>query len=142
MSGPSIVSLTTTIDGITEEDKAIYYKDDLLLDLPYDHSNSYKVNVTISCSFTGHPKPQVTWLLNGDTVNSSLCINGTIVTKGNTSTLQLIIFDPRPYMGSYQCEVVNEAGYVSNTTRILRKGTQTHTHAHTHQAWIKILTKN
>jgi len=47
----------------------------------------------------------------------------TIVTKENTSNLHLMMSDPRPYMGSYQCVAVNEAGYVSKTMRILPRGT-------------------
>ncbi|XP_065912633.1 hemicentin-1-like isoform X3 [Dysidea avara] len=114
---PSIVTLNTIVDGITEGHN---YKEDLLLDIS-QVSNNYKVNVTITCSFTGHPRPQVNWLLNGDDIYS--CdINVTIVTEGNTSTLHLMMFDPQPYMGSYQCVVVNKAGYVSKTTRILPRG--------------------
>ena len=115
-TAPSIVALS-----ITEGHNTTYYKEDLLLDLPQIATN--KVNVTITCSFTGHPTPQVNWLLNGDNVSS--CINVTNVTEGNTSTLHLIMSDPRPYMGSYQCVVVNEAGCVSKTTRILPRGTFT-----------------
>ncbi|XP_065912639.1 striated muscle preferentially expressed protein kinase-like isoform X2 [Dysidea avara] len=118
MIAPSIVTLNTIVDGITN--KGHNYKEDLLLDIS-QVSNNYKVNVTITCSFTGHPRPQVNWLLNGDDI-SSCDINVTIVTEGNTSTLHLMMFDPRPYMGSYQCVVVNKAGYVSKTTRILPRG--------------------
>ena len=113
------MALDATVDGITEGHNATYYKEDMLLDLPQVSTN-YKVNVTIVCSFTGHPRPQVKWLLNGDNISS--CVNVTNVTEGNASTLHLMMFDPRPYMGSYQCVVVNEAGYVSRTTRILPKG--------------------
>ena len=120
ITAPSIMALNTTIDGITEGHDTTYYKEDLLLDLPQVSTN-YKINVTITCSFTGHPRPQVNWILNGDNISS--CINVTIVTEENTSNLHLMMFDPRNYMGSYQCVVVNEAGYVSKTTRILPRGT-------------------
>jgi len=114
ITAPSIVVLNTTIDDITEGHD---YKEDLLLDLSQD----YNINVTITCSFTGHPRPQVNWLHNGDNISS--CTNVMIVTEENTSNLHLMMSDPRPYMGSYQCVVVNEAGYVSKTTRILPRGT-------------------
>ena len=83
--------------------------------------DDYLINATITCTFSGQPRPQVKWFHNG--LNISECINTTtIVTKGNTSVLYLTTTNPKSYFGSYQCVVVNEAGYASNTTRILPKG--------------------
>ena len=122
------MTLDTTVDSTSEDHNFTYYKEDLLLDLPHV-SNNYKVNVTITCNFTGHPRPLVSWFLNGDNISS--CINVTIVTEGNTSALHLVMFNPVPYMGSYQCVIVNKAGYVSKTTRILPRGTS---RAHTYMS--------
>jgi len=97
-----------------------YYKSDLLVNLK-NNVDDYLINATITCIFSGQPRPQVKWFHNG--LNISECISTTtIVTKGNTSVLYLSTTNPKSYFGSYQCVVVNEAGYASNTTRILPKG--------------------
>lgn len=119
---PTVVTLNSTI-GYVSKGNTMYYKSDLLVDLQKNsHVDDYLINVTITCTFSGHPRPQVKWFHNG--LNISECINGTviIVTEGNTSILFITTTNPKSYFGSYQCMVVNEAGYASNTTRILPKG--------------------
>ena len=101
---------------------AIYYKSDLLVELR--NVDDYLINVTVTCTFSGHPRPQVKWFLNG--LNVSECIDTTnIVTEGNTSVLHITTTNPKSFFGSYQCIVDNEVGYASNTTRILPKGMHT-----------------
>ena len=115
---PTIVTLNATIDYVSSG-TAVYYKSDLLVDLK--NIDDYLINVTITCTFSGHPRPQVKWFHNG--LNISQCINTTtIVTEGNTSVLHISTTNSKSYFGSYQCAAVNEAGYASNTTRILPKG--------------------
>ena len=105
---------TSVSDG-----SAIYYKSDLLVDLR--NVDYYLINVTVTCTFSGHPRPLVKWFLNG--LNVSECINTTnIVTVGNKSILYLSTTNPKSFFGSYQCVVDNEVGYAGNTTRILPKG--------------------
>ena len=113
------MALNATIDYVSEG-TPMYYKSDLLVDLL--NVDDYLINVTITCVFSGHPRPQVKWFLNG--LDVSECINGTatIVTERNTSILYITTTNPKSYFGSYQCVVVNGAGYASNTTRILPKG--------------------
>ena len=118
IESPNIVALNASIDYISEG-TSIYYKSDLLVDLK--NVDDYLINVTVSCTFSGHPKPKVKWLLNG--LNVSGCMEETnIVTVGNTSLLQITTTNPKSFFGSYQCVVDNEIGYASNTTRILPKG--------------------
>jgi len=115
---PAIVFLNATVDYVSEGSVA-YYKSDMLVDL--QNVDDYLINVTITCTFSGHPSPRVKWFLNG--LNVSECIDATsIVTEGNTSILYLSTTNSKSFFGSYQCVLDNEAGYVSNTTRILPKG--------------------
>ena len=112
------MTLNSTINYVSNG-TAVYYKSDLLVDLK--NIDDYLINVTITCTFSGHPRPQVKWFHNG--LNISQCINTTtIVTEGNTSVLHISTTNSKSYFGSYQCVVVNGAGYASNTTRILPKG--------------------
>ena len=121
---PTVVSLNATIDHVSEG-SAIYYKSDLLVDL-HNNVDDYLINGAIICTFSGHPRPQVKWFLNG--LNISECIDtANIVTEGNTSVLYFNTTNPKSYFGSYQCVVSNEVGYASNTTRILPKGDYVHT---------------
>ena len=116
---PTIVSLNATIDHVSKG-SAIYYKSDLLVDLHND-DDDYLISGAITCTFSGHPRPQVKWFFNG--LNVSECIDTTnIVTEGNTSVLYFNTTNPKSYFGSYQCVVDNEVGYASNTTRILPRG--------------------
>ena len=109
------MALNATVDYVSEG-SAVYYKSDLLVD-----SDDYLINVTITCTFSSQPRPQVKWFLNG--LNISECIDTTkIVTEGNTSVLHITTTNPKSFFGSYQCVVDNEVGYTSNTTRILPKG--------------------
>ena len=115
----TIVALSATIDYMSNG-SAVYYKSDLLVDLQ-NVDDDYLINVTITCTFSGHPRPQVKWFLNG--LNVSECIDTTnIVTEGNTSVLYLSTTSLKSFFGSYQCVVDNEVGYASNTTRILPRG--------------------
>ena len=116
---PSIVGINATVDYVSDG-SAVNYKSDLLVDLQ-NVDVDYLINVTITCTFSGHPRPQVKWLLNG--LNVSECIDTTnIVTEGNRSILYLSTANPKSFFGSYQCTVHNDIGYASNTTRILPKG--------------------
>ena len=120
--------LNATIDHVSKG-SAIHYKSDLLMDLHNNNNNNndddYLINGAITCTFSGHPRPQVKWFFNG--LNVSECIDTTnIVTEGNTSVLYFNTTNPKSYFGSYQCVVDNEVGYASNTTRILPKGMQVH----------------
>ena len=109
---PAIAFLNATVDYVSEGSVA-YYKSDMLVDL--QNVDDYLINVTITCTFSGHPSPRVKWFLNG--LNVSECIDVTsIVTEGNTSILYLSTTNSKSFFGSYQCVVDNEAGYVSNTT--------------------------
>ena len=121
----TIVALNATIDYMSDG-SAVYYKSDLLVDIQNDDDvDDYLINVTIICTFSGHPRPQVKWFLNG--LNISECIDTTnIVTEGNTSSLHITTTNPKSFFGSYQCVVDNEVGYASNTTRILPRGTYVH----------------
>ena len=86
--------------------------------------DDYLINVTVTCTFSGHPRPQVKWFLNG--LNVSECIDTTnIVIEGNTSVLYLSTTNSKSFFGSYQCIVDNGVGYASNTTRVLPKGMHT-----------------
>ena len=117
---PTIVALNATIDYVSEG-TPFYYKSDLLVDLL--NVDDYLINITITCIFSSHPRPQVKWFLNG--LNISECIESTnvnIVTEGNKSVLYFTTTNSKSYFGSYQCVVDNELGYTSNTTRILPKG--------------------
>ena len=116
---PSIVGINATVDYVSDG-SAVYYKSDLLVDLQ-NVDVDYLINITITCTFSGHPRPQVKWFLNG--LNVSECIDTTnIVTEVNTSILYLNTTNPKSIFGSYQCIVQNDIGYASNTTRILPKG--------------------
>ena len=117
----TIVSLNANVDYVSDG-SAVYYKSDLLVDIQNDYEvDDYLINVTITCTFSGHPRPQVKWFLNG--LNVSECIDTTnIVTEGNTSVLYLSTTSLKSFFGSYQCVVDNEVGYASNTTRILPRG--------------------
>ena len=118
IGSPVVVALNASVDYISEG-TAIYYKSDLLVDLK--NVDDYLINVTVTCTFSGHPRPQVKWFLNG--LNVSECIDTTdIVIVGNKSILYLSTTNPKSFFGSYQCVVENEVGYTSNTTRILPKG--------------------
>ena len=113
------MGINATVDYVSDG-SAVYYKSDLLVDLQ-NVDVDYLINVTITCTFSGHPRPQVKWLLNG--LNVSECIDTTnIVTEGNRSILYLSTANPKSFFGSYQCIVHNDIGYASNTTRILPKG--------------------
>ena len=115
---PAIVFLNATVDYVSDG-SVVYYESDMLVDL--QNVDDYLINVSITCTFSGHPRPQVKWFLNG--LNVSECIDATnITTEGNTSILYLSTTNSKSFFGSYQCVVDNEAGYVSNTTRILPKG--------------------
>ena len=115
---PVVAALNASVDYISEG-SAIYYKSDLLVDLR--NVDDYLINVTVTCTFSGHPRPQVKWFLNG--LNVSECIDTpNIVTEGNKSILYLSTTNPKSFFGSYQCIVDNEVGYASKTTRILPKG--------------------
>ena len=115
------MTLNATVDYVSDG-SAVYYKSDLLVDIQNDYEvDDYLINVTITCTFSGHPRPQVKWFLNG--LNISECIDTTnIVTEGNTSVLYLSTTSLKSFFGSYQCVVDNEVGYASNTTRILPRG--------------------
>ena len=116
------MSLNATIDHVSKG-SAIYYKSDLLVDLLND-VDDYLINGTITCTFSGHPRPQVKWFLNGLNISECGIDIANIVTEGNTSVLYFNTTNPKSYFGSYQCVVDNEIGYASNTTRILPKGMQ------------------
>ena len=112
------MELNATVNYVSEG-TTVYYKSDLLVDL--QNVDDYLINATITCTFSGHPRPQVKWFLNG--LNISECVDTTnIVTEGNTSVLHFTTTNPKSYFGSYQCVVENEVGYASNTTRILPRG--------------------
>ena len=116
------MGINATVDYVSDG-SAVYYKSDLLVDL--QNVDDYLINVTITCTFSGHPRSQVKWLLNG--LNVSECIDTTnIVTEGNTSILYLSTTNPKSFFGSYQCVVDNDVGYASNTIRILPKGIYIH----------------
>ena len=89
----TIVALNATIDYVSEG-SAVYYKSDLLVDLR--NSDDYLINVTVTCTFSGYPRPQVKWFLNG--LNVSECIDTTnIVTEGNTSVLHITTTNPKSF---------------------------------------------
>ena len=74
--------------------------------------------MTLSCSFTGDPMHTVAYWMRGNW-NLSYITN----VKNNTAILNLTIdANTEEPMGSYQCVITNEAGYVSRTARILPKG--------------------
>lgn len=76
-------------------------------------------NVTLNCSFTGNLVHTTVHWKKG---NLDLTHN-TIITNNNIAILSLSIdANMKNFMGSYQCVVKNEVGYVSRTTRILPKG--------------------
>lgn len=81
-------------------------------------------NVTLNCSFTGHPIPTVYWMRVlqkfTEVMYQYQYFNDSTVTTGNTAVLNLS--NARKHLGSYQCVAINEAGYVSRTARILPKG--------------------
>ena len=116
------MSLNATIDHVSKG-SAIYYKSDLLVDLLNDVDN-YLINGTITCTFSGHPRPQIKWFLNGLNISECGIDTANIVTEGNTSVLYFNTTNPKSYFGSYQCVIDNEVGYASNTTRILPRGMQ------------------
>ena len=80
-------------------------------------------NVTLSCSFTGDLiHTNVYW-----TRRYQKLTNNTTIVNNNTAILNLFIdaIDAKtrnPPLGSYQCVVMNKAGYVSRTARVLPEG--------------------
>ena len=78
----------------------------------------------LNCSFTGDLMHRMIYWIKGmwnltdyvSIINNTAILNLTIDAKNET------------FLGSYQCIVKNEAGYVSRTTRVLPKGSS---HAYT-----------
>lgn len=81
-------------------------------------------NVTLTCSFTGYPTPTVYWMRvtrkRRQPVPEYQYFNDNTIITGNTAILSLS--NVEQHLGSYQCVVTNEAGYVSRTARVLPKG--------------------
>ena len=89
---------------------------DVLVDI-----NSTRNDIILKCVFTGNSTPSVYWRMERNNKLINLTHNTTII--GNTVILSLTITDNLVhYLGSYQCIVVSEAGYISRTTRVLPKG--------------------
>lgn len=81
-------------------------------------------NVTLKCSFTGDlTQTSVYWMRNSQNITRNVIIHN------KTAILSLSIdADSKTLLGSYQCVVTNEVGYISRTARILPKGiTSLHT---------------
>ena len=99
-----------------EPPRIIYITGDVLIDI-----NSTRNDIVLKCVFTGNPTPSVYWRMERSNKLINLTHNSTII--GNTVILSLIITDNLVhYLGSYQCVVISETGYISRTTRILPKG--------------------
>ena len=90
-------------------------------DVLIDINNTSRNDIILKCVFTGNPTPSVYWRMERRNELINLTHNTTII--GNTVILTLTITDNLVrYLGSYQCIVISEAGYFSQTTRILPKG--------------------
>ena len=78
--------------------------------------------MTLSCSFTGNPRPTVFWMrvLNKRRLPILQYFNDSTVINETTAILHLS--NAVKHLGSYQCIALNEAGYVSRTARVLPKG--------------------
>jgi len=101
---------------LLEPPQIINITGDVLVDI-----NNTRNDIILKCVFTGNPTPSVYWIMERKNKLINLTHNTTII--GNTVILTLIITDNlQHYLGSYQCIVVSEAGYISQTTRILPKG--------------------
>ena len=84
-------------------------------------------NVILNCSFTGDLTHTMVYWMKG---NQNLTERTNVM--NNTANLNLTIdVNTDDFMGSFQCVVTNEAGYVSRTARVLPKGSIIVIHMHT-----------
>ena len=81
-------------------------------------------NVILNCSFTGDLMHTMVYWMKG---NRNLTDRTNVI--NNTANLNLSIdVNTEDFMGSFQCVVTNEAGYVSRTARVLPKGKLLYAH--------------
>lgn len=72
---------------------------------------SNAATVSINCSVTGNPQPEITWYKNG------ILLENTLIRRWNYPTLKIHTMDPDDE-GIYQCFAKNIAGEISNDGRI------------------------
>ena len=68
-------------------------------------------NVTFSCTFTGHPKPDITWAKDNDLYTLEFNPRAKVMTDGGRSLSQLVMTGIKGEdYGKYHCVANNSAG--------------------------------